>query len=125
MSKKLKKYIKRILFGDPNSQERIKFLSPLVAINDTQDQDVFVVGFPKSGNTLMQHVMAHLIYGLNQNGSRSLISLLTPDIYTNSHYFRFSDVCYFKSHDLPKPEYKRVIYIMRDGRVPSPTGNVA
>lgn len=105
------------------SKELKKIKSPEVVfpggmspIQSTQDNDVFIVGFPKSGNTLMQHVIAHLVYGLNEEASRSMINLIVPDIYANSHYFRFNNCCFFKSHDLPKPEYKKVIYIMRDGR---------
>ena len=85
-------------------------------IDDTEDNDVFIVGFPKSGNTLIQHIIAHLIYGVNSEVSRSMVNLIVPDIYANKHYFRFNDVCYFKSHNLPDPRYKKVIYIVRDGR---------
>lgn len=104
------KQLKKIQASD------IKFPGGIVPIQDTQPNDVFIVGFPKSGNTLMQHIIAHLVYGINEEGSRSMVNLIVPDIYANSHYFRFNVRCFFKSHDLPKPEYKKVIYIMRDGR---------
>ncbi|WP_299226466.1 sulfotransferase domain-containing protein [uncultured Psychroserpens sp.] len=92
-----------------------KFPGGLTNIHAVKDTDVFVVGFPKSGNTLMQHIMAHLVYGFNAEASRSMINLVVPDIYANSHYFRFNDRCFFKSHELPRPNYKKVIYIIRDG----------
>lgn len=94
----------------------VSFPGGILPINSTSVDDVFIVGFPKSGNTLMQHIIAHLVYGINEEGSRSFVNLIVPDVYANSHYFRFNDRCFFKSHDLPRPEYKKVIYIMRDGR---------
>ena len=94
----------------------IVFPGGLTPINETQDQDVFIVGFPKSGNTWMQHIITHLVYGVNGEASRSMVNLIVSDIYANSHYFRFNERCFFKSHDLPKPNYKKVVYIMRDGR---------
>jgi hypothetical protein len=120
----MKKKIKQaILNRFLTSKELKKLKSPEIVfpggmspIKNTQDDDVFVVGFPKSGNTLMQHIITHLVYGLNEEGSRSMVNLIVPDIYANSHYFRFNERCFFKSHDLPKPEYKKVIYIIRDGR---------
>jgi len=32
------------------------------------------------------------------------------------YYKRYATPTYFKVHDLPRPEYKRVVYIVRDGR---------
>lgn len=86
------------------------------SIDDTNDNDVFVVGYPKSGNTLMQHVISHLVYNLNEETSRSIVNILCPDIHANKYYNRINDRCYFKSHMMPQPSYKNVIYIVRDGR---------
>lgn len=120
MKKKLKKILHRYLLStheiEKLGSENIAFPGGIRSITDTEADDVFIVGFPKSGNTLMQHIIAHLVYGLNDEASRSMVNLIVPDIYANSHYFRFNDRCFFKSHDLPKPAYKKVIYIMRDGR---------
>lgn len=98
------------------SSEKIIFPGGVLPIKDTRSEDVFIVGFPKSGNTLMQHIITHLVYGINEEGSRSMVNLIVPDIYANSHYFRFNTVCYFKSHERPQPSYKKVIYLLRDGR---------
>ncbi len=98
------------------SKSKINLLGGLRPINETLPEDVFIVGFPKSGNTLMQHIISHLNYGLNEEGSRSMVNLIVPDIYANTHYFRFNDICFFKSHERPNPHYKKVIYVMRDGR---------
>ncbi len=93
-----------------------RFPGGLQPISQTEPQDIFIVGFPKSGNTLMQHILAHLYYGLNSIASRTMINLIVPDVYSNSHYFRFDNTCFFKSHERPNSNYKRVIYLIRDGR---------
>ena len=119
MLHKLKKKIKSIFLSktqDTSIEKPIVFPGGITPIEETKDKDVFIVGFPKSGNTLMQHIIAHLYYGINDRASRSMINLMTSDIYASTHYFRFNDICFFKSHELPTKRYRRVIYIMRDGR---------
>lgn len=111
----LKKYWKN-MFLKNNEDVKIPLKMGERLISDTDEKDIFIVGFPKSGNTWMQHIIAHLIYGLNGNQSRTLIDIIVPDIYYNRTYFRIKDVCFFKSHELPTPKYKNVIYIVRDGR---------
>jgi hypothetical protein len=78
--------------------------------------DVFIIGYPKSGNTLLQHIIAHLIFGLHKNASKSLINSCVTEYYNNPWFFRHDKTHFFKSHELPKPEYRNVIYIVRDGR---------
>jgi hypothetical protein len=120
MKNTIKKILKRIIFSKPGNkieqQNSITFPGGLFPIQETKPEDVFIVGFPKSGNTLMQHIITHLVYGVNDEVSRSIVNLITPDIYANTHYFRFNNVCFFKSHERPQPNYKKVIYLIRDGR---------
>jgi hypothetical protein len=93
-----------------------RFSEGLYPIDQTSPQDVFIVGYPKSGNTLLQHIIAHLVYGVNESAGRTLVHLITPDVHGNSHYFRMNDRSFFKSHELPMPKHRNVIYIVRDGR---------
>jgi hypothetical protein len=120
MFRKLKNKIKQSLLsvGERKklASKQIEFPGGVVPIHLTEPEDVFIVGFPKSGNTLMQHIIAHLVYGFNEESSRSMINLVTSDVYASTHYFRFNKICYFKSHERPQPNYKRVIYLIRDGR---------
>lgn len=83
---------------------------------DFNDEDVFIVGYPKSGNTLLQHIIAHLVFGLNKDCSKALINSCVTEFYNNPWFFRLDKKHFFKSHELPKIEYKKVIYIVRDGR---------
>ena len=114
--------IKKIFKTNSKSNTKVSDVQPIIfpggitPINQTLTDDVFIVGFPKSGNTLMQHIITHIVYGINEEGSRTLINLIAPDIYANPYYFRFNERCFFKSHERPQPNYKKVIYLMRDGR---------
>lgn len=110
----LKKYI--------NERARKKSESDLRAlgflpITDTQPGDVFIVGFPKSGHTWMQSLVASLYFGIVPKYLEDRLTQdLIPDIYSRKTYKRYSPICFFKSHELPGPTYKRVIYLVRDGR---------
>ncbi|QDV45878.1 Sulfotransferase domain protein [Stieleria neptunia] len=102
---------------DPSSTDSpVSFPDRLFPIDETLPDDVFIAGYPKSGNTLLQHIIAHLVYGLNENVGRTLVQLLVPDVHANTHYFRHRDRCFLKTHEPPKAQHRNVIYVMRDGR---------
>jgi hypothetical protein len=79
--------------------------------------DVFIVAYPKSGVTWFQNLVAGAVYGVNPRfGPRILAHDLVPDIGYVKFYRRYATPMYFKSHGLPCPEYRRVVYLLRDGR---------
>lgn len=89
----------------------------LVSINETKKEDIFIAGFPKSGNTWMQSLVSGLQFGIDTNYlSDQLSQEIVPDVHARLFYKRFGKINFFKTHHLPKPEYKRVIYLVRDGR---------
>jgi hypothetical protein len=79
--------------------------------------DVFIVGYPKSGNTWMQYLVASAFYGMDlQVASDALVQDLAPDVHFKKFFKPYFPVTFFKSHFLPRPDYRRVIYLLRDGR---------
>jgi hypothetical protein len=56
------------------------------------------------------------MYNFNSKCSSQFANIVVPDIHSQKFYRRINNVCFFKSHKLPNPKYKKVIYIVRDGR---------
>lgn len=82
-----------------------------------EDRDIFVCGWPKSGNTWCQRLFSGIVWGLDTNVlTDQLAQFLQPDVHYKSHYYRFGTPTLFKSHLPPQPEYRRVIFLVRDGR---------
>jgi len=81
------------------------------------DDDVWLVSYPKSGNTWTRFLIANLISGGRAVGW-SNIEQIVPDIYVGRDplYRALPRPRYFKSHDAYRPEYRRVIFIVRDPR---------
>jgi cephalosporin hydroxylase len=86
-------------------------------IHQTGAQDVFIVGYPKSGNTWYQNLVSGLVFGCNPAlTSDHVIQELVPDVHSKKFFRRFGDRAFFKSHHLPRREYRHVVYLLRDGR---------
>lgn len=82
-----------------------------------QANDIFIAGYPKSGNTWVQLLAACLAYDLDpQTTPDTLIQELAPDVHFKKCYRRSRTSMLFKTHAMPRPEYRRVINIVRDGR---------
>ncbi|MCX7769947.1 MAG: sulfotransferase domain-containing protein [Proteobacteria bacterium] len=82
---------------------------------DYFDDDIFIVSYPKSGNTWMRFIIGNLIYDdFNFKNMEELI----PDIYVvpNEILKKYPRPRILKSHEYYHPKYKKVIYIVRDPR---------
>lgn len=78
--------------------------------------DVFLVSYPKSGNTWTRFLVGNLVR--QENVTFANIEEIVPDIYQHGLGF-FSKVKrprVLKSHEYFDPRYKKVIYIVRDPR---------
>jgi Sulfotransferase domain len=81
------------------------------------DDDVWIVSYPKSGNTWTRFLIANLIAG-GETVDWTNIERLVPDIYYNHDPALRSlpRPRYFKSHEAYRPSYRRVVLIVRDPR---------
>jgi hypothetical protein len=94
--------------------QRATAMVPMIAVDP---RDIFIVGYPKSGNTWLQNLVSGLVYGMDARlAPDKLIHELVPDVHYKRYFTRFATPTYFKSHAMPLPHYRKVVYILRDGR---------
>lgn len=100
-------------FIDRRIKERIR----LIPVTEVQPNDVFLVGYPKSGNTWMQHLIAGVLFGMDMRiAPDSLVQDLVPSVHSAAYYRRYLRWTFFATHDLPRSYHRRVVYLVRDGR---------
>ncbi len=89
----------------------------LLPVAATRDSDIFFCSYPRSGNTWFSAMVAGLTQGCDARATNAeLLCSIVPDVHACHFYKRYGSVCYFKSHHLPQPNYRRVVYLLRDGR---------
>jgi hypothetical protein len=86
-------------------------------ISDIKPKDMFIAGYPKSGNTWLQFLMCGILCRMDMSvTTQNMVRDIVPDIQFNDRYRRyFSEMC-FKTHSAPAPNMKKVIHVVRDGR---------
>jgi len=79
--------------------------------------DIFLVSFPKSGNTWMRFLIANLL-AVKERVTFSNIECRIPDVYKNTRnqLARIPRPRILKTHEYFDPRYRQVIYIVRDPR---------
>lgn len=116
----IKKFLnKRVLKNEEASKSLHRTMENLSfsSIDDMKENDIFIAGFPKSGNTWVQGIITGLLLdSTSELLTRKLINEIVPDVHVKKYFKRFFNIMVFKTHNLPRPEYKRVIHLVRDGR---------
>jgi hypothetical protein len=115
LKKKIRSIFKR--FGFKTEIQFIKSLErySYYDINQIDPNDIVIAGYPKSGNTWMQHIVTGLLLGMNSSYLNDRIAAeLVPDVQYKKFYKRFFNQMVFKSHLNPKPEYRKVIHLVRN-----------
>lgn len=81
------------------------------------DDDVFIVSYPRSGNTWTRFLIGNLLYQEDPVTFANIESRI-PEIYFNPDHVmrRLPRPRILKSHESFQPRYKRIIYIVRDPR---------
>lgn len=79
--------------------------------------DVFLVSYPKSGNTWIRFLISNLLYP-DQTITFDTIKRVIPDIYlsSNRELLQIPRPRFLKSHEYFDPQYKKVIFVVRDPR---------
>jgi Sulfotransferase domain len=79
--------------------------------------DIFLVSYPKSGNTWARFLLANLLYRDHKPNWGNIDRLIPgPEVMSKRHFDHMPRPRIIRSHDTFDPRYKRVIYIVRDPR---------
>ncbi len=90
---------------------------PTPLTNELDKDDIFIVSYPKSGITWFRVMAAAVLYGADPEYlPNSLLDWLVPELMDPIYYKRWQTPMLFKTHELPNPNFKRVVYLIRDGR---------
>lgn len=100
-----------------NLEQALMRRQSFTPMGEFDERDIFICGWPKSGNTWCQRLFSGLVWCMDTSVlTDQLAQFLQPDVHYKSYYYRFGTPTLFKSHLLPQPEYRRVIFLVRDGR---------
>lgn len=86
-------------------------------IRDWEDCDLVIVGYPKSGNTWLQNLVAGALVGIDTELlPDKLTQEIIPDLDFKIFYKRYLDQMFFCTHERPHRKFRKVIYLVRDPR---------
>lgn len=97
------------------SREGLKLNNSILRPEKVYNDDLFIVSFPKSGNTWMRFLIGTLYF--NKQVDWLNMENVVPDIYTHSnHLLSIASPRILKSHENYDSRYQKVIYVVRDVR---------
>lgn len=118
--KKIREQFIKLFRNEEQAQDLTKEIlmnENFIPINDTREDDIFIAGYPKSGNTWVQNLVCSLQFGIDAKLlPDKLTQELVPDVHAKKYYKRIGDFTFFKTHNLPAPHMRKVIHLVRDGR---------
>lgn len=110
----IKKKIKQILEKRIENELNLLNLTP---ISECNKDDIFIAGYPKSGNTWLKTLIASILLETStERLTPTLVNEIIPDVHGKKYYRRLYPQTFFKTHHLPQANYKKVIHLVRDGR---------
>jgi hypothetical protein len=79
--------------------------------------DVFIVSYPKSGNTWTRFLIANLVYPDKSPDFRNINELIPdPEALSKRHLAKVSRPRIIKTHQYFHPSYRKIIFVVRDPR---------
>lgn len=85
-------------------EQKVRQRTGLYPMHLSDPEDIFVVGYPKSGNTWMQNLAAAIAFGTDPHLTPDqLVNDLVPDVHDQAFYRRYRTPMFFKAHYLPRP----------------------
>jgi len=118
----LNHFVERLKNNVPNSVKKVyKRLSGREIIRthwddkDIEPDDIFLVSYPRSGNTWLRYIMTNLRFP-DARWNLMSVAWAFPEINGIVHPSFSPRPRWIKSHRLYTPVYPRVIYLVRDGR---------
>jgi hypothetical protein len=107
MIKRLELLLRRVISGKNHSRK----------FPELTDRDVLLISYPRSGNTWVRFLLANILKPREIEIDFHNVHLFIPELNRNNDIIEvLVPPRIIKTHVLFKPEFPRVIYLVRDGR---------
>ncbi|MFP3938091.1 MAG: sulfotransferase domain-containing protein [Phycisphaerae bacterium] len=85
----------------------------------THPRDVFIASYPRSGSTWVRFLLANLVARGSEQIDFQTLPRYVPDLHIEEQWRTIRNMHsprLLKTHELPSRRFRRVIYLLRDGR---------